>query len=145
MTTARNDLQDLYSLAFDRIMDTEKAALSSAVSLHSCLIDLYAQAFSDLFDTTAQALAFCIELQRTWLGQMPPLSPIAAGSTNHFISQTQPVADLLAHGMDIALGERFTAQASAESIEAVASNSGVQLQPVPQRKTQLAMAAHAGG
>ncbi len=128
------DFQDLCSRVMDQALGIEKAALSTAVSLNSCALDIYQDAlwftpvFGTLFDTVFQALTSMEELQMYWFTLLAPqhvATPSSAVAGNSG-TKAQPSADVLAHSMDIAIGERFTAPGST-----VTSISGGQTQPKP--------------
>jgi hypothetical protein len=110
------EFQHLCNFGMEGAIEIEKASLATVVCLNSCVLDLYKNAFwfapevGNLFDTAAESFAFCMELHRNWLDQLASLalsgeSAVASSSGR----QAKPKADALAHSMDIAIGERFTA------------------------------------
>lgn len=129
----------------DQALAIEKASEATVVSLNSCAINLYksslwsAPAFSDLLDMVAQILAFSMELQMNWLTLLTPHASSQMASSSG--SQAQATGDELAHSMDVAIGERFTAPSST-----VASISGGHSHPtveVPENNMDIAMGARA--
>jgi len=137
------DFQYLCNFGVDQAIEIEKASLATVVRLNSCVLDIYKNAFwfapevGDLFDTAAESFALCMELHLNWLGQLASFA-LSGGSTlaNSFgSSQCQPTEEVLAHSMDIAIGERFTAPRSM-----VTSISGGQAQP--QRKVKAEVLEH---
>jgi hypothetical protein len=86
--------------------------MKQIVCLNSCMPKIYRIAFlfAPVPDTAAQAFASCMELQQNWLALLAPyvFSHVSTAASNSG-SQAQPTADELAHYMDIAIGERFTA------------------------------------
>jgi hypothetical protein len=137
------DFQNLCSLAMDRAIGIEKASLTTMVCFSSCVLAIYKSAFwfvpelGKLFDTASESLAFCTELQLDLLDQLAPvaLSGVSTVATSFGGSQAQPTAEVLAHSMDIAIGERFTAPRST-----VTSISGGQARP--QRKVKAQVLEH---
>jgi hypothetical protein len=124
-------VQDLCSFGIDQAIEIEKVSLATVVCLNSCILDIHKYAFllapvpSYVFATAAQAFASCVELHINWLTLMGShvlshVNTAAAGPG----SQAQTTSEELAHCMDIAIGERFTAQGST-----VASSSGSQAPP----------------
>jgi hypothetical protein len=141
------DFQDLYGLAMDQAVGLEKASLAAVACLSSCAIDIYkneswlSPALGKLFDEAFQALATCIELQLSCLALLTPHALSQASTeASHFVSQATPTPDELAHCMDIAMGERFTAPR-----REVATISGRQAQREAEEPEcrELALAARA--
>jgi hypothetical protein len=110
------NFQELYSLGMDRALGMEKASLDAVVRLHSCLIDLYQNAFcfapelGNLIETAVQSVAFCMEVQLSWLALLAPHASSHGSTTaSNSGNRTTPTAEELAHSMDIAIGEWYTA------------------------------------
>jgi hypothetical protein len=137
------DLQNLCNFGMDRATEIEKASQATVVCLNSCVLDIYKNAFwfapevGTLFDTAAESFAFCMESQMNWLDQLASLalSGVCTVASSSGSRQAQPTSEVLAHSMDIAIGERFTAPRST-----VTSISGGQAKP--QRKVKAAVLEH---
>jgi hypothetical protein len=103
----------------DQALGIEKASLSTVVRLNACVLNIYQEAlrftpvFGNLFDLAAQAVACSIEFQMHLLAPLAPHAASHVAAASPFAStsggQPQPTPDDLAHSMDIAVGERFTA------------------------------------
>jgi hypothetical protein len=144
------DFQDLFNLELEQVIELEKETLATAVRLHSYVLDLYRNAFwfaplfGNLFDAGVRAIASCMESPQGWFALLVPQAGrrVESGYEMH----AQPSADQLAHCMDIAIGERFTASGStvSSSGSTVASGSARRAQPaaeVPERSTDIAIGA----
>lgn len=132
------DFQDLFDLGMKQI-----------VCLNSCMLEISRNAFlftsvpGNLFDTADESFAFCMELQQNWLAMlMPRASSLVASSSG---SQAQPTPDELAHYMDIAIGERFTAPgrtfASSSGRQAKQTAKAQTTAEVPERSIDIAIGA----
>jgi hypothetical protein len=117
------DFQDLCSRAMDQALGTEKASLSTVVTLNSCVLDIYrngfgfAPVFGNLFEIAAQAVACSMELQMNWFSLLAPHSLSHVATPNSRVasaasSQAQPTEEELAHSMDIVIGAQSTAPSS---------------------------------
>lgn len=142
---AGNEFQDLCSRGFDQALGIEKASFSALVGLSTCANHIYRNGvwftplLGNMFDTAAEAVVFCMELQMYWLTLMAPLAFAPAAVAGN----AQPAAEVLAHSMDIAIGERFIAPDST-----VPNRSGMHtpsIAEVPERSAGLALGARVGG
>lgn len=106
------DFQDLCSFAMDQALGIQKASMATVVSFNSSVLDIYKSSlwftpvFGNLFDMVFQAVACSMELQMNWLTLLAPHASSMVASDVGGKSHPKAKADVLAHSMDIAIGER---------------------------------------